>query len=300
MRIKDTKANKIFMIISLIIVIILMLSPKIARRETSESTISLDNRITIEASSANINIWVDESLNKASVVYKTKDSSILEIETDKNGNTLIKEKQKNKLINIKFDNETPTISLYLPTNKVKDLTLKSINGTIETFHPLIADNFAINSTSGDVRLFDVKTNQNLDVNTVSADIYLEQIISNIVSISSTSGDIDIDKIEGSQISLNNISGDIDIYSIIGNKLDINSISSDVFINSSSIRDAVSIKTVSGDVEVIDKDNIYKFNAISDNGEIEINDSLYNNSFTTAAGVPFDIKSVSGEIELIIK
>lgn len=300
MRIKDTKANKIFMLLSLIVLMFLVFSPKFARRSTIEQTIDYKKGITIESVSANINIWIDSNLNDAKIEYSTKDSSEIDIDTKINGETIIKEKNKNKFINLKFDREEPTISLYLPNDEIEELTIKTLSGNIETYNAIELNTLSINSTSGDINLLDVDAKDNLVIKTISANINLQNTKSNQMSISSTSGNIEAESLNSNDLSIISTSGKVYIDEINSGKLKINSTSGDIEIDSSNITESISLSVISGDIDFITADKPYKYDVNSISGDITINNKEYETSYSTKDGIPFNIKSISGEISIFTK
>jgi DUF4097 and DUF4098 domain-containing protein YvlB len=299
MRIKDTKANKIFMLIALIFIMILVFSPKLAKRNTSEQNIKYEKSLTIESISANINVWVDDSLNEAKVVYNTKEDGELEITSKSNGNTIIEEKVKNKLINIKFDNETPTISVYLPTKEIGDLSIKSISGRIETFSDLKGKDILLNSTSGDINLLSIVAEDKLEIKTTSSDISIDNIEAKQVEFTTKSGSIDVDNIESDNLTLSSISGDIDISSINSKVLNSSSISSDIEFDDINVSDSISITSVSGEVDLKLLEKEYKYIVTTTTGDISINNKEYEKSYKTDSGTPLEVTSIFGDINITL-
>jgi DUF4097 and DUF4098 domain-containing protein YvlB len=297
MRIKDTKANKIFMLIALSVVMILIFSSKFSKRETMEQTINYQKGVVIEALSANINIWVDKNLRDAKVVYATKDSNMLEIYVDSKGYTIMKEKQKNKFFNIAFDNERPTISLYLPSTEIGDLELKTLSGAIELFSSFDTNNFTINSMSGNVGLLDISAKETLKIKTISSNISLDIANAPLISLYSISGNIEIVNINSTDVSIASTNGSIDIDAIKTDKLKVSSTSSDVELDLIDAKNEISVSTVSGDLVLKVADKKYKYKINTTSGDILINNNAFEKQYSTTEGVPFNVKSVSGEITI---
>ncbi len=300
MRIKDTKANKIFMLIAVLFLLLLTLTTKCSNRETTEATVDYKKDISIEAISANINIWLDNDIVEAKVIYNTKDSSKLEVEKDISGNTTIKEKRKNKLINFVFDNENPTISLYLPSSNLKNINIKTVSGNIDFYDSFSFENLKISSTSGKINLLDLNSKNNLSFKTISSDISLGNVTAKNFEIASTSGKKEINSINSENISISSISGDSYINDINTNTISISATSTDIELDNIKVKNQINISNISGDIDLILPKNDYKYNLTTVSGEISVDNIEYTKKYSTQNGIPINITTVSGEINITSK
>lgn len=299
MRIKDTKANKIFMLVLLIIIMIVYFDSKYSNSGSSTAEFNFKNDINIETISANINIWVDNKYDTAQVIYNSKNNGYLDVE-ERDGTTNIKEKVKKKFINFVFDNETPTLSIYLPSNELNNLRINSISGNIEAYENLNFKNLELFSTSGNINLLDVNSEKDLSIKTISGEIFLNNGNADVINISSTSGSIETYNLDSSDTSLSSISGEISVNDITTDKLKIKTTSSDVDLDYADVKDKIDISTVSGEIDGIFKDVEYKYNIDTISGEININEAEYEKKYSTPTGIPFNLKTVSGDLNINTK
>lgn len=299
MKIRDTKANKIFMLIVLIFFSIIFLDAKFSKREISEASVDINKDINIESISANINIWVKNDIDKAQVKYSTKSNGSLKVENGINS-VSFEEKKDNSIFNISFNNEESIISLYLPSNYQGNIKLKSISGNIEAFNNIDLNSLEISTTSGKLNLLDVKTKDNFKIKTLSGDINIENIEANTIKFASTSGKIECYNINSNLINIANISGEIYLESLKADELNIAVTSSDVELDYIDISKEINIATVSGDIDLILDKKDYAYSAQTINGIISIDKNEYEKSFTTNKGLPIKLKTVSGEININTK
>lgn len=300
MKIKDTKANKIMMLIILVFLMIAFSTAKFSKREVKEVSIDINKAITIEAITANINIWVDDNIDKVNIIYSTKEKGTLEINNNSKDSVTIKEKKSNSFINFAFENEKPTISIYLPINYYEDINIESVSGNIDSYNDLSLPNININSTSGDISLLNLKIDDSLLINTLSGKINIEEINAKNIEINSTSGNLEIYNITAEDVEFASISGEIYVDSIIADKLDLNVTSSDVELDYLDINNEINLGTVSGDLDLILKEQEYKYSAETVTGTISINENEYEGDFSTQNGIIVNIDTISGEVDINTK
>ncbi len=154
------------------------------------------------------------------------------------------------------------IEVHIPKNYNKDIDINTISGNIE-LDTFMASKLNLQTTSGEIKL---GVFNKVNAVSVSGDIDIESV--NIAEIKTTSGDININSINDS-FELITTSGNIDINNIVLKK------------NSK-------IKTVSGDVVIKKKNDIYiESNTTSGDINIKNNNRL--------AETILNIKTVSGNI-----
>jgi DUF4097 and DUF4098 domain-containing protein YvlB len=274
---KDTKANKILMIAILAILFIMIIGNKSTKnKKTTFNEIDLSNSISIDSLS-DVNIWVDDSLSSANIVYSNKGNGELEVKSS-NGNTTVKENLKKRFfLSIDFEDDSSTISLYLPSSMINDLEIHSISGDINTYNKIQANNININNTSGKIGLLDIDAAK-IDIESISGDISTG-MINNVdsLNIKSTSGEISIEELKSKNVS-------------------IKSVSSDIQISKSDVSDNFKLSTISGDIEVVIEKGS-NFDIKTTTGTIDINDKeIDGNSYSQGNGNSL-FKTISGNIEI---
>ena len=274
---KDTKANKIFMIAVLVVLFIMIAGNKTAKtKKTTFDNIEISDSISIDSIS-DINIWVDDSLSSANIVYSNKGNGELDV-TSKNGKTEVKENLKKRFfLSIDFEDDSSSISLYLPSSMIHDLEIENVSGDINTYNKIEANNISIKTISGDINLLDIYANS-INLSTVSGEITTGEIDNlDAVTIKSTSGEISIDGITSKNGTIGNTSGDIEILI-------------------ADITDDFKLSTISGDIEVR-LQNSSSFAANTTSGNIDINNNeIDGNSYNEGNG-KFKFKTISGDIEI---
>ncbi len=298
MKIKDTKTNKIFILILILFIMLLTLSTKCSNRKKIEIPINYENDISISAISADINIWVDNTLDEGKVVYNASDNSNLEVKEDNNGKTIIKETRKRKLINFVFNGDlNPTISLYLPSSDLNNLNIKTISGNIDFYDYFSFEDLKISSTSGNINLLDIDSRNNIIFETTSSDISLGKVNSKNFEISSTSGENEITSINSENISISNVSGDSYIDEINTNTLSISATSSDIEFSNIQVNNEINISNISGDIDLVLPKKEYKYDINTLSGDITVDDIEYVKKYSTQNGIPINIETISGEINI---
>lgn len=280
---KDTKANKIFMISVLAILFILIIRNKSSDNEkTNFNEIEISNSITIESLS-DINIWVDDSIDNARVVYSTKGNGKIEVKSS-NGNTIIEEKLKKKFfLSIDFEDDSSNISLYLPSSKINNLKIDTIAGDVNTYNKIQANDIDIKSISGDIDILDIDADK-IILTSVSGDITTGVINgSNSFKAKTTSGDVSVDAIIAKNSTMSSSSGSIEALKVsIDDTFNASSISGDIEVQLVTSK-SLNTKTTSGSIEINDKD---------------INSNSYSNENSIGNGKgEYFFKTISGDIEI---
>jgi len=301
MKIKDTKSNKIFMLIVVIIFAILLSEKSCSSRKETNFTADIEKSLYVESISADINLWIDENLDSIKVIYNTDEDGYLEV-NEKNNTTSIVEKVESHFFKIDFENEEPTISIYLPSTYYNDIEIKTISGDVETYNNLKLPKLSIKATSGDISLMDTKIDNNISIETISGTIESQNITSDKINLDFKSGNFESYYLEANDIDISGISGNINIDTIDANTFNLKSTSSDIDIFNANIRKRASINTVSGDLDLIanETSDKYQFKIKTISGDIKINDENHEGSLTIGEGLPFDINTVSGRIDLHTK
>ncbi len=301
MKIKDTKSNKIFMLIVVIIFALLISERSCSNRKETNFSADMGKSIYVESISADVNLWIDDNLDSIKVIYNTDENGYLEVK-ENNNTTSIVEKVENNFFKIDFENGDPTISIYIPSSYYNDIDIKTISGNVETFNNLKLPKLSIKSTSGDISLMDTKIENTVNIETISGTIESQNITSNKINLDLKSGNLESYYLKASDIDISGISGNINIDTIDTDTFNIKSTSSDIDIYNTSVKRRAAINTVSGDLDLManeTKDN-YQFKIKTISGDIKINNENQDGNITIGEGIPFEINTVSGKIDLHTK
>lgn len=298
MKIRDTKSNKIFMLIVVILFGILLSGRSCSSREETNFNADINNNLYVESTSADIHFWVDDNLDSIKVVYNTDEDGHLEVK-ENNNTTSIVEKINNKFFKIDFENGDPTISIYLPSNYYNEIEVKSISGDVETYSDLKLPKLTISSAAGDISLMDAKIESTIKIDTISGQTTSQNITSKNIDFNLKSGDLESYYLEAEDIKITGISGDINIDTIDAYRFDIKSTSSEIDIYNMDVTRRASINNVSGDIDIATKDNSdnYQFNIKTISGDINYNEDNHEGNLTVGEGIPIDINTVSGEVDI---
>ena len=88
---------------------------------------------------------------------------------------------------IGFSFTSPSVTVYLPEERLGMLTVKGSTGKVEIAKDVAFNAIGVSVTTGDVQCF--ASASNIDLKTTTGDVYLSGASANILSISSTTGDI---------------------------------------------------------------------------------------------------------------
>ena len=224
-----------------------------------------------------INTITTEIIFKTSNTNETKveclEMAKLKNSVSINNNTLSinHEDLRNQFDFIGINTKTPSITIYLPSNKTYSLELDNTTGNIKLDDNLLFSSINIESTTGNV--------------------YIKNISCDSLNIYSTTGDVSINSITCKDLTLNGSSSDININNtILNGKLNINITTGDVELKSFDARE-IHIKSTTGDIEaslLSEKEFIVK----TATGDIEI-------PRTNSGGI-CEIATTTGDIEIYIK
>lgn len=140
----------------------------------------------------------------------------------------------------------------------------------------------VKTVSGDIKM-DSFWNSHLEGKTTSGDVKVGEV--KTAKIMTTSGNIEIEKTEN--LEGKTTSGDIKSHTV-SNKLNLESVSGDIKIEAFFMKEDSNIKTISGDVTILNGENVY-VDASTTSGDIN---TKANNRF---AEKTLKIKTTSGDI-----
>lgn len=277
--IKDTRANKIFMLIVLLVLFILIAGNKTSsNKKASFDNLDIEESLNVIVTS-DINIWVDDSLKTAKIVYNGKDKDNLIVESS-NGVTTIKEKDtKFFIFTINFEGSSSNLAIYLPTKDINKIDISTVSGDINTYDAITGEQLKFKTVSGSINLLDVSSNSSLRINSVSGTIDTKDLKAADATITSVSGDINLSSIDFTNGTIDTVSGDIDV-------------------TKARIEDKLKVDNNSGNIDFYleDKDSSIKASTVS--GEIEINDKDINSkNYQIGSDNNFIFKTISGDLDI---
>lgn len=156
-----------------------------------------------------------------------------------------------------------------------DIGVQGVNGTV-----------AARSTSGDVEISG--SPREVVAASTSGDVDVRATTTSRVQISSTSGDLSVDGTVNESVSVESVSGDVEVTARTP-EVRARAVSGDITLR--GVTGRVSAGTVSGNAEILDSRIQYgSFETVS--GNLRYQGELLR-------GVAFDIKSHSGDVELVL-
>lgn len=256
------------------------------------------DKININTTSANIEFYESDSDSIIIEQYSSKKIEEKELFTynisGKNFN--IKDgKQRRFLYIFSFGFRGWFYKIYLPKDYQEEVIVKTVSGDI-VLHDNVNDlnNLSMTTTSGDISVEENLKTKKLSIRTVSGDVKLSTVNAVNTEIKTTSGDIIVNSITNDSY-IKSISGDIEINQLEGN-IKLITTSGDVEIDKFHMKNASSIKTVSGEVDVnFTKDTNYEVITKTISGDVSLpSDSSINGN---SPYNKLNIKTTSGDIEI---
>lgn len=275
---RDTKANKIFLIVLVLIVAATFFSAqgwnRRNRQERTKQSVSITetDSLRVLTSAHDIILEVDNKRKDATVSIGRNESDTLLV--SKTGGTLnINVRKKDRLLSF-LPYHLSTVVVTLPSSKLDTIDLATLSGDITIVHALEVSSLNAKSTSGDIDILTLDAKESVALKSTSGSIEGRAIRSSgTIDLSSTSGSLEVEQLTGKQISLKTVSGEIesDVTILAGGSLEAASTSGDLEI---AIRntDGLSIKanSVSGDVYFNDSSRGKKAEATTGSGSTRVN------------------------------
>nr|WP_319473266.1 DUF4097 family beta strand repeat-containing protein [uncultured Sphaerochaeta sp.] len=288
---KDTNANKIFLII---LVLILALSFSlykgwekrgIEQRRDQQIDFQGGDSLEVSTISNDIIIEVDEGARQASISLGKHDNEQLKV--SKQGSLVTVSVSPIKRWFIRFFSYNPSpLMIKLPVEDLGRLEVSSTSGDITLMHPMKTNSTKVSGVSGEVDFLTLRASDNLELRTISGDISGKEASSDgEVTLSSTSGTVEVQQISGAKTNLKTVSSKIE---------------GEVRLPG---RSSIEAKTTSGAIELNlrSSDNL-KVTASTVSGSIEFNDERQTGNEaslqTGEASNLVRLSSVSGEIDLL--
>ncbi len=219
-----------------------------------EETLQIKDINNIEINTINEEVIIIPTNDKeAKIIFHTnisKNNSKYEPEliiSQSNKDLIISIKHK-KLFQLSLFNfhEESRLELYLPVEYSRDISIATVSGDIykDNFK---FDNVRYKTVSGDIQIDKVYAND-ISINTTSGDIKINGECNNF-ACRTVSGDFSSSELFTKKSDLRTTSGDISIKSFKGDFIS-NHVSGDVEVNYLEYNNDISIKTVSGDINIV--------------------------------------------------
>lgn len=231
------------------------------------------------------NIFINS--NKADVYIKHAEDNKIKVELYSNNekeHSISLEENDLKVV-LKENNynlgKQARIILYVPADFSNKFDIKDNTGDVKSSSYKNAS-FVISLTTGDVNVTKAKS---LDINTTTGDI--EVLKAETLNVVTTSGDINNEEVN--DINAVCTTGDITLGNV-NNSLKLKATTGDITVNKIDLSENSSIQTTTGDVTIINKNNVYVETDIK-TGDVKINK---NDRF---AEVTLKIKVTTGDIKV---
>ena len=254
------------------------ISESISAVEISENDLSCDVIIKRhEENFAKLELSYPE---KSSMTYTVSDGKL----------TVKSETEANRFFSL-FNFKSPTVILYLPTQKYRSVSVKSGSGEI-LISGITAKELLVDTISGDVEIDNATVYSTLSISSSSADVSITNSSTGVFSIDTVSGEIeltDIKAIKDGKIEV--ISGDIKMERVtVSSTLTLKSTSGEIEFSHLSASE-IYATTTSADVSgtVVGRKN---FSTSTSSGDVNIPDSDKDKGI-------FKIETVSGDIDIEI-
>lgn len=213
---KDTKANKIFLIACTIILALLFFSDVIwqkrgkeQRWETSYSYATTE-ALSIETMSNNVILAIDPTVQEILVSIGKNDSKSLKTSVKDKKLSLVVTTLPRGFLRFFSSQNTPLLVTLPPIATLKTVEISTIQGDILFLQDFQADSLSVSTVSGSVDMLNLEAAHMLSIATISGDIEGYSVSSrDLVNLNTTSGNLEIDRVAGKQINLSTVSGSIE-------------------------------------------------------------------------------------------
>ncbi len=288
---KDTNANKIFLIILVLILALSFFLYKgwerrgIEQRMDQQIDFQAGDSLQVSTISNDIFIEVNEGQKQASVSLGSHDNEQLEV--SKRGSLVTVSVSPVKRWFLRFFSYTASpLVLTLPSENLGHLEVTSTSGDITLMHPLKTKSTKVSGVSSEVDFLTLWASERMELHTISGDISGKEASSDgDADISSTSGTIEIQRVTGPKTILKTISSRIEgeIHLPEGGSVEAKTTSGAIALNLRASENLkVTASTVSGAIEF--------------NNERQTGNQA--NLQTGEASNPVKLSSVSGSIDLV--
>lgn len=212
---RDTKANKIFLIVVVSILAILFsldfVWQKRGKENRSEQSYSFSatDSIKIVTISNDVILAADPKAKEASVSIGENDKKNLKVVKDGKQLSISISPLSTGFLNFFNSQETPLL-VTLPQGTVDQLEITTTSGDILFMQDFEGKKIEISSISGDIDMLNLTSSEALNIKTISGGISGYSAKSgDLLTLATTSGGFEVDSLEGKEISLRTISGEME-------------------------------------------------------------------------------------------
>ncbi len=212
---KDSKANKIFLIVLISFLAILFSMDFVWQKRGKENrseqsySFSASDSVKINTISTDVVLVVEPNAREALVSIGENDKKSLKVMKNGKELNIVVSHLSRGFLNF-FNSQNTPLVVTLPQALFDQLEIKTTSGDILLMQDFEAKRIQISSVSGDVDMLNLTGNEDLSIKTISGDISGYSAKSNErLTLASTSGDFEVDSLEGKSLSLHTISGDIE-------------------------------------------------------------------------------------------
>jgi len=150
-----------------------------------------------------------------------------------------------------FGDADPTLTIYLPVKEYDALYLRTTAGDLRAQAPFSFCNATLKSVSGSI-LLSTAVKESISLSTTSGDISLEGQALTSVHATSTSGSITLRRVTAEELKLSSDSGKLRIEDNVSlGTLDAQTTSADVLLSGVTVKEALRVIGVSGNVALFD-------------------------------------------------
>jgi len=205
-------------------------------------------------------------------VYEKNVKKIEDYTISFENNELLIKKEKGKIKIFNFSNDSGEFLVLVPKDiNISKFDYKTVSGDANV-NGVTSKEVKIKSTSGDLELTNFD-GDNMKFSTVSGDIEILGLKGKQVEVSLVSGDFEMKQavINGSMV-FHSVSGDVELFEVECEEADFKTVSGDLE-GKEFYPSEVSLKSVSGDIEITNRNVLKEINVISKktvSGEININ------------------------------
>jgi len=190
---------------------------------------------------------------------KVKDIEDYTISFDNNELLIKKDKKKIKIFN--FSNDSAEFLVLVPKGiEISKFDFKTISGD-GNLNGISTKNFTVKSTSGDLELTNVD-GKDMKFSTVSGDIEILRLKGDQFEVSLVSGDLEVKQaVVKGNMSFHSVSGDVELFEVECEEADFRTVSGDLE-GKEFYPSQVSLKSVSGDIDITNRNVLKDINVIS--------------------------------------
>jgi DUF4097 and DUF4098 domain-containing protein YvlB len=213
---KDTRANKLFMIV---LVILLALGFAWVRgeifrgktyRDTETIPFAQGDSLFVSTTTHPIVLEIDPEATAVSLEIGRIDRK--QVATAKNGSNLsikVSPKKRVWVLPVYFGSSSSTLVVTAPPDRIKDLSLSSISGKVTVLNSLNLSSADISSTSSKVSVLDITADKRISLSSVSGSVDAGDLASNgVIELSSTSGNVEVLSLQAPRITAKSVSGSV--------------------------------------------------------------------------------------------